>query len=425
MATTAHSQFSASASARLLACPGSFKLGQQHDTGRRASVYSSEGTLAHAVAEACLLAEVEPQTYVGQTRTVDGFAHTVDEDFASAVEVYVAFVEGLKALGYMVALETRLSPQGQWDGLPALPIQLFGTGDCVAYNPDTHHLLIGDLKFGKGVPVEVAWNSQTLYYAAGALDMIPDTVDLDQLKVTTTIIQPRAFHRDGPIRSHQYTGREVREWARLNLYAGVQRALSDNGQTLCAGKWCRFCPALPHCQAPKDLAFETARDAFLGAPIENIPSVDDPNAKLPEHQLSDEALADLLDRIETIQPWLTAVRELALDRVENKGRVVPGWKLVPKRALRQWADDDTVIMGHMHLSGLLEDEYAETKLLTPAQVEKKIGKKRYETEVAPHVVKRSSGNTLAPEGDPRVRVRAGRTAQEAFATTPAINQGTK
>jgi hypothetical protein len=48
-----------------------------------------------------------------------------------------------------------------------------------------------------------------------------------------------------------------------------------------------------------------------------------------------------------------------------------------------------------------------------------MGKSAYEKLIAPHVVKHSGGLTLAPDGDPRARVIASRSAQEAFNTQPA------
>lgn len=422
MAPTKHSTFSASASHRLLSCPGSYALGQLHDKGRKSSIYSAEGTLAHAMSEAAIFSGQAPISFLGQTRTVEQFEFTVDEEFVDAVQVYVDFIQGLRAMGYIVALEQEVSPQVQWEGLKPLPIDLFGTCDCIAYNPDLRVLLIVDLKFGKGIPVEVANNPQTLYYASGAMDKnlldvlvaSAGATNNGVEEVRTVIVQPRAFHVDGPIRQHVYTPAEVRDWARLTLYSGVRRALNDNGKTLCAGKWCRFCPALPHCSAPKDLLFDTARAAFLGAPLQNIPLPDDPGAALPGHEITDDMLGELLDQIDVLKPWFDALVALAQER-SLAGHKIKGWKLVPKRALRRWADGAEEMLRTLDQSGLDPDLYSERTLLTPAQVERRAGKQVYQDHIAQHVVKNSSGTTLAPDGDPRARIRAGRTAQEAFA----------
>lgn len=430
MTPTAHSTFSASSSARLLACPGAYDLSRRVDDGtRKSSVFSAEGTLAHAVAEACIHAGCEAADFIGQTRTADGFEFRVDDEFAEFVQTYVDYVRGLRAMGFAVMLEARVRPAVQWDGLKSLPADLFGTADCVAYHPDMKVLAVGDLKFGRGVPVEVEGNSQLLYYAAGAsheqvlkpLCAAAGAPFKGVDTVTLTVIQPRAPHRDGPIRRHAYTTGEVRTWARTTLYEGVKRALADGGKTLRAGSWCRFCPVLPHCEAPRRLSFDTAQAAFMNTPIENFPAPTDPGAALPDVHLSNKMLGNLLDKIEVIEPWLAAVRRLGQERLEA-GQSIDGWKLVPKRALRRWAGaDEDETLQVLANTGLDPDDYSTTKPLTPAQVERRVGKRAYESIVAPHVVKASSGNTLACEGDPRTRISAARTAQAAFGITTNPN----
>jgi len=139
----------------------------------------------------------------------------------------------------------------------------------------------------------------------------------------------------------------------------------------------------------------------------------DPNTLTPDVQLSDAELASILDRLDVIEPWIASVRKLAHERLEA-GQAVPGWKLVPKRALRRWADEDhTQVLHELTADGIDAGDVTEIKLLSPAQVEKALGKKLYEAVVAPHVTKISSGTTLAPDGDPRQRVSR-MTAQEAF-----------
>lgn len=419
MAPTQHSQFSASASARLLACPGSFELSRQLDDGsRKATIYSAEGTLAHIVAEACLHSGREPADYIGETRTADGFEFTINEDFAEAVQFYVDYVRGLRAMGYHILLEVRARPSDMWPDKEPLPIDLFGTADCVAFHPASGDLAVGDLKFGRGVAVDAQDNTQLLYYAAGAMARFGPVKS-----VSTTIIQPRAFHPDGPVRRATYSPEHVLQWARTVLYQGVERALADGGKTLSAGDHCRFCPVLPHCKAPAELTFQTAQAAFANTPIENFPAADgkggsaDENA-LPEAHLSDEKLAELLDKIEIIEPWLAAVRRLALERVEA-GRPLDGWKLVPRRAMRRWGPDPQEVIDALTAEGYSESDLTETVLLSPAKVERKLGRAAYREAVEPLVVRRSSGNTLASEGDPRARIRSRRTAQEAFGISAA------
>ncbi len=425
MAPTAHSQFPASSSSRLLHCPGSYTLQQAYATGERTStVYSAEGTLAHSLSEACLFAGVKPESFIGQTRSADGFEFKIDHVFIEAVEVYVNFMKGLRAMGYIIVLETRVSPQVHWDGLADLGISLFGTSDCIAYHPALKRLVIGDLKFGAGVPVDAKGNSQLRYYGAGSAheDVIRPIcaqagVEYNGIDdVEMVIVQPRAPHPDGPIRKDEISAKDLRSWARTELYLGVKAVLADNGKTLFSGPWCRFCPVLANCKRNRQDAIDAAKAAFAAAPLSNVPPVGSPAAagyQLPAGALSDDDLASLLDQIDHIKPWFKAVEELAHERAQ-KGRPLKGWKLVSKRKTRLWAGEEDEMLPI--LASVVSDPgvYTETRLLSPAQVESKVGKKEFAATFGPHVVKASSGTTIAPDGDPRSRIER-MTAQQAFA----------
>jgi hypothetical protein len=82
---------------------------------------------------------------------------------------------------------------------------------------------------------------------------------------------------------------------------------------------------------------------------------------------------------------------------------VPGWKLVNKRATRQWAQDDETTKNLLNKAGLLPIETVIEKVISPAQAEKvlkKLGAKLPDDLV----VAVSSGSTLAREDDSRPAV---------------------
>lgn len=443
MSATGHSQFSASSAYRLLACPGSFDLAKRVDTGaRRATIFSAEGTLAHSVSEAAIFAGTDPSFIVGRTFEADGFEFTPDEDFVEGVQTYVDFIRSLQALGYIVVLESRVSPTIHWQGLADLGLELFGTADCIAFHPVSLKLIIVDLKFGKGVSVEVANNSQFLYYGAGALSLPLLNYMLEShghkrlpagwtpAELETIVVQPRAFHPDGPIRRHKYPYADVVKWSRTTLYDGVKRAIEDKGQTLNAGEHCRFCPALAHCPAQAQLTRDQAKLAFANAPGGNVALAQpaDPNAPpthaqmlaaLPPAHITDAELSDMLDVISILKPYFAALEALALDRLkQNAARPDMKWKAVPTRTRRVWADDDTAIYDEMLKRGANTNDIVDTIVLTPAQLERRLGKRKFKA-LADGLVKQSApGVTLAPEGDPRGRVQTGRSAREAFGLAP-------
>jgi 3-hydroxyisobutyrate dehydrogenase-like beta-hydroxyacid dehydrogenase len=85
----------------------------------------------------------------------------------------------------------------------------------------------------------------------------------------------------------------------------------------------------------------------------------------------------------------------------EKGIPVTGWKLVPKRATRQWVDEELAKVAlFKHLK---ESDVVETSLISPAKAETLLKKQRIPL---PNdlVIAISSGSTLATEDDPRPAV---------------------
>ena len=115
---------------------------------------------------------------------------------------------------------------------------------------------------------------------------------------------------------------------------------------------------------------------------------------LPADQISQQ-----LQQAAAIESYLSDLRELAFNMLEN-GQPVPGYKLVPKQARRQWVKEEA-IEAWVDAKGI-EDAY-ETKIKSPAQLEKVLKKAKLDFP-ADLVVAVSSGSTLAPESDPRPAV---------------------
>jgi len=96
----------------------------------------------------------------------------------------------------------------------------------------------------------------------------------------------------------------------------------------------------------------------------------------------------------------------------EEGQPVGGWKLVPKRATRQWTDDDTAAEW---LEAIGVYPLQEPKVISPAVAEKALKKAKIELP-ADLVVAVSSGNTLAPGDDPRpAALQIGHTLKRAMA----------
>jgi 3-hydroxyisobutyrate dehydrogenase-like beta-hydroxyacid dehydrogenase len=99
-----------------------------------------------------------------------------------------------------------------------------------------------------------------------------------------------------------------------------------------------------------------------------------------------------------LEDWIKQLRQFALQRLEN-GASVPGYKLVAKRATRQWTDEATAVAALTAL-GVDESELMVTELKSPAQVEKVL--KKTKTAMPDGIITAiSSGHTLADEADAR------------------------
>jgi len=103
-----------------------------------------------------------------------------------------------------------------------------------------------------------------------------------------------------------------------------------------------------------------------------------------------------LHNADLLEDWIKDLRALA-EEMMKKGKPVKGWKMVPKRATRSWVkEEDAKVALLQHLK---ESEVMVTKLISPAAAEKLIKKLPDGLTVAI-----SSGNTIAPESDPRPAV---------------------
>ena len=347
----AHSKIGASSYHRWGACPGSVRLSE--GMPNTSSSYAQEGTKAHELAEKILLGEITEYER---------------DEMAEAVEVYVNFVQQLAVGSDYFGIEERFE-------LTDLHPDLFGTADATIYKDKV--LYVVDYKHGQGLAVEIERNKQLMFYALGALMKLKVPCS----HVEMVIVQPRAFHPDGPIRKWRVPVTELLDFS-ADLVEDAH-ATENPDAPIVPGDHCRFCPAAPVCPKLHETAIETAKAEFL-----------------PTATYDPEVLGQVLTKLPAIKAWAKAVEDFALREAEA-GRIPPGHKLVPKRAVRKWANseqaEESLLNGVFDLAPT--DIYKET-LLSPAQIEKLLPKdqKKLLDEL---VIKESSGNKLAPIADKR------------------------
>jgi len=366
----AHASFGASNSKRRMACPGSHNA--EAPFPDESSPFAELGTAAHELGEHCLLNNVAD---VSETIGGTFHDHIVDDNMATAVQTYVDFVRKVEAdeAPALLRLEQRFSLE-----LLDPPMPMFGTSDCTIYGKASGNLWVIDYKHGQGVAVDVEDNSQLKYYALGAALKIGERAPINA--VHTVIVQPRAAHRDGPIRTHTYTRDEILNFG-TDLIDAAHAALKPDAPRV-AGDHCRFCKAAGVCPALRSNALTVAQDEF-GA----VRTIDD---------LTPAEIGNYLERIPLIEEWIKSLRRHAHTLLET-GACVPGYKLVEKRATRRWVTDEDMV-AWATAEGLDDDEIYEKKIKSPAQIEKVVGKKNVPGNLIMSV---STGLSMVQDSDNR------------------------
>jgi hypothetical protein len=362
---SAHADASPSSASIWLKCPASVTLARGKK--RLPSPYTREGAAAHEAAEH--LAHGLPAPAVV---SVDGEDIVISDDMLDHVEHYVKYVEALRKGATWCAFETRVK-------LTYLPEPLYGTADALAYTLVPNKTLeVVDLKYGRGVAVGVENNPQLKIYGLGGLAQTPDA-----LQVKLTIIQPRTA--GPPVQSVTLGVGELKIWEAEILEPALQR-IADEDQTETPGSHCRWCVRAGECRTLAAMAQMEARAAFA------------PDPQTIVSGLSNDDLSHALDKAELISAWINLVRAEASQRADH-GQTIPNWKLVPKRAMRKWTDDNDALAA-LNVAGV--PLHAVVKVVSVAAAERAM--KAYFKDMKPLlplITKESSGTTLVRDDDAR------------------------
>lgn len=224
-----------------------------------------------------------------------------------------------------------------------------GTPDRWEYDPDTKTLYVDDLKYGF-VPVEAEGNPQLFLYATTVALCVLKIHD-PNLRLVCTIVQPRAPHRDGPVRSW-----EIRLGETLGLTTQLrqasQRALAEDPQCV-TSRACLRCAARFGCQAYITSAMESVEVCANSRPL----------------HMSDAQLGYYLMELEWAKERVSRMIEAIETEMEfkaKKGVVFPGYAYQPRRGNRQWlVGPDTIAA----LETLYGKTLMKSKPITPRQAQ--------------------------------------------------------
>lgn len=278
---------------------------------------SREGTAAHWV-----LARAAAGHTVGAGEITDE-GHVTTDEMVLGAEMAVRHMQEVGARAtthpkWVVEQTVRNS---------AIHPECWGTPDAWFWDVNARHLHVSDYKFGFGY-VEVFRNPQLSIYAALILHGLGDLALRDDTRVSLTVVQPRSFHKDGPIRHWHTTVGELRAiWHQLEMAAEEATSATPTARP---GAHCDFCPARAECVANQAGSYRAA-DLARAPDLVTLP----PQALGRELAVLEEAQALLESRVS----GLRARAEAAIDA----GTAVPGWGFERNAGREQWADAQVAI----------------------------------------------------------------------------------
>ena len=340
---TKHSQYGASGAHRWCACYGSVKLCENIPS--RSSVYASEGTKAHELAEMVLLGKPIPQD--------------TDLEMYKHVMVYYDYI---KLLGGVLEVEKRFH-------LNFIDPRMFGTCDAVVINDRKIEII--DLKYGAGVMVSPENNMQLEYYALGALyNEALDDIDYGFEEIKLTIVQPRC---DDPIKSWVVTYKELHDFV-IKMKEAIRLSELPN-PPFAMGDHCRWCPAVISCPRVKEMHNTVAVSVF-----EKMDIVD-------KH----EFVRKVIEKKGIINKIIDECEEYALEYI-NSGGTINGLVLKEGRKSRTWKEGSEA-----SLIKIFGEDIYEREIKSPAKLEKTCNKEIRQTVLNSLIITQPGKIKVVPE----------------------------
>lgn len=446
-----------SSASRILGCPGSVDLLAKLPDAvlNESSSYADEGTGLHEIMAYLVENDIALDAIMTDEKVNelwDKFGLHMDRMYDAVVPAYKSFLAYIDTLYESDDDELRIRVESKvvMPGIRS-PIYdedrniigesdegAFGTCDVLIRAPKK--TVVWDWKFGQGVPVLASYktkvtlltkagearpeneqevefgNDQLMFYARAAMNSYPDYFghDVDEnWEVELVICQPRILDEElSTFTTDPFDLMQFHE----DLIDAVEEAQSGKGQ-LKKGSYCRFAKCKSICPLHLNGAAAMAQVGEKLAKLALMASGPDADTSLemPKLQYAD-ALSMMLTLSEIVEPYIKEAYAQAHAFMEAGG-VVPGHKLVPKKAgWDSWLDEKKTdaFLGRAGLS--VDERRKPWSSITPAVARKKIKDEKQlkllEKYVKPGV---SSGTTIAPSDDPRPAVEATATMVKSLA----------
>lgn len=239
---------------------------------------------------------------------------TASSEMMEAVVMAAREVEKLRALsGSPGHVETGVKmPQVH-------PRQCWGTADWFDVNGPGNTVYVLDFKYGHRY-VDPYENPQLVLYGLGALNhfgIVPDGA----WDFVFVVVQPRAFHPDGPVKTWKCDGKRF-----MQLVAELRQAATDATRAepvMRTGEHCNDCEGNIHCPAFQQVSGAALDVSRLGVP----------------HEMGPAAVGTMrtyvASAIKRLQGMATGL-DAEIERATRSGTTIPGWELKPGDTRRVW-----------------------------------------------------------------------------------------
>lgn len=197
--------------------------------------------------------------------------------------------------------------------------------------------------------------------------------------VKMSIFQPRM----GNVQTSEISKEELLKWAEEVVRPAAADAYEGKGE-FHPGENCKFCRVRSTCRAKANSLLELEKYEQKEPPL-----------------LTDEEVEDVLDRIDSLVSWANQIKDYALNEA-IKGKVWKNHKLVAGKSNRVIKDEEAVVAS-LQAEGI--DPYKRT-LLSLTDIQKLLGKVKFNEIVAPYVIKPEGKPTLVPRSDKREEINS-------------------
>ena len=357
-----HALLSPSGSHRWLHCTPSAVLETEFDN--KSSPAAAEGTAAHALCEH----KLKRMLHRRSKRPVSDYNSDEMEEHTDA---YVEFVSELLEKAKQNCKDPLVQVEQRLDLSEYVP-GAFGTADCLIIADGILHVI--DMKYGLGVLVSAEENPQLKCYGIAALSIYEDLYDIKE--VALSIFQPRREN----VSTWIISAEELRNWAEKELKPKAQMAFKGEGE-YCPGEWCQFCRAAVKCRARAEEKLRIAEEEFKLPPL-----------------LTDTEIESILPMLPDITKWANDISAYVLEMAVSRGKEWNGYKVVEGRSVRKYADEDAVAEAAKQNG--YTDVYRKS-LITLTEMQKLMGKKKFEEILGSLIIKPPGKPTLVPITDKR------------------------